>query len=141
LLDVNGEPIAGTEIIGTMPSSLDPFAKGEVNLSQRTVFSGMRFVAPLPSFQNPYGINWLDVPAVVEASSAVDPTLRIATAGSEVVVSWPTNGTTGYQLESAPSLTSPVTWSSNGPPPVVVGELYMVTNAVVGSQKWYRLAK
>ena len=68
------------------------------------------------------------------------PTLNIAGAGSDVVLSWLTAGSSGYSLESTPSVSPPITWSSNGPPPVVVGDSYVVTNSAAGSAKYYRLA-
>jgi hypothetical protein len=71
----------------------------------------------------------------------VAPTLNITATGSDVVLSWLTAGSLGYNLESTPSLTAPITWSSNGPPPVVVGDFYAVTNSAAGGEKYYRLAK
>ena len=68
------------------------------------------------------------------------PTLSITLAGSNVILSWPTNNTDGFLLEGTATLpnNSPA-WPSAGTP-TVVGDLYMVTNAAVGT-KYYRLHK
>lgn len=92
---------------------------------------------------------WHDMlsPAEIETQFAAvtntppgPPTLNIAQAGTDVVLSWTTNDTAGYSLESTASLT-PASWSSNGPPPTVVDDSYVVTNSAAGGEKYYRLIK
>ena len=87
------------------------------------------------------GITFSNIKVEVVTFSTVSPTLNIAAAGSDVVLSWITAEGAGYQLESTPSLTAPITWSSNGPPPVVVGDSSVVTNSITGEARYYRLAK
>ena len=78
----------------------------------------------------------------VEVITAAAPSLGIASAGANVILSWPTDGSSGFNLQSATSLTPPVSWSSNGPPPAVVGSSYVVTNTATGTgSKYYRLVK
>lgn len=67
------------------------------------------------------------------------PTLNIAAFGGDVLLSWTTTGTSGYNLESSPSLSTPV-WTGAGSP-TVVGSNNYVTNAASGSAKYYRLKK
>jgi hypothetical protein len=75
----------------------------------------------------------------VEVIAAAPPNLRILPVGTNVVLSWPTAGATGYNLESTPSLSTPA-WTGAGDP-TVVGNDNFVTNAVSGGEKYYRLKK
>jgi hypothetical protein len=76
------------------------------------------------------------------ASSAPVPVqLAIARAGGgNVVLSW-TNAATGYTLQTTPSLKAPVTWTTAVPAPTQVAGQFMVTNAVAGGPRFYRLAQ
>jgi len=67
------------------------------------------------------------------------PPLTITRAGSNVVLCWPTNFI-GFTLQSASAL-PPVTWGGVAPPPVIVGNQYMVTNTIGSSSKFYHLIK
>lgn len=58
------------------------------------------------------------------------PPLGIAPAGTNVIVSWPTN-VLGFNLQSTTNLSTPV-W-------IGVGGQYSVTNPATGKQKYYRL--
>ena len=85
------------------------------------------------------GITFSNIKVEVVTLSTAAPTLAIALSGSDVVLSWPTNGAAGYALESTPSLLSPA-WTGAGTP-TVVGDQHHVTNAATGGAKYYRLAK
>jgi uncharacterized repeat protein (TIGR03803 family) len=63
-------------------------------------------------------------------SISFPPTLTIALAGTNAIVTWPTN-VTGFNLESATNLPSAI-WNP------VTGQ-YSVTNPISGRQKFYRL--
>ena len=66
-------------------------------------------------------------------SILVEPLLAIARAGTNVIVSWPTNFT-GYSLHATTNLVPPVNWSA------VAGQ-FVVTNAISSAkQKFYRLS-
>lgn len=58
------------------------------------------------------------------------PPLSIAIAGTNAIVSWPTN-VTGFSLEATTNL-SPLVWGS-------VSGQYVVTNPITGKQKYFRL--
>lgn len=66
------------------------------------------------------------------------PQLNIQPAGSAVVLSWPTNAA-GYVLESTPTLGPGANWQTNSSVPFVTNGMYVVTNANLGSQQFYRL--
>jgi len=68
--------------------------------------------------------------------------LDIQRDGANVVLSWP-GYITGFNLESTPSLKTPV-WNPVSPDPVVVSNSVSdfhnyVTNAIAGTAKFYRL--
>jgi uncharacterized repeat protein (TIGR03803 family) len=66
------------------------------------------------------------------------PQLIIATAGTNVVLTWPTNATV-FNLEMATNLGSAPIWTTNSTAPVIIGDQNVVTNAVAGMRKFYRL--
>ena len=65
----------------------------------------------------------------------LQPKLYIATAGANVVVSWPTAACS--VLESSPSLSSPI-WTTVMDPATIVGTRYSLTAPAIGT-KFYRL--
>jgi uncharacterized repeat protein (TIGR03803 family) len=67
------------------------------------------------------------------------PQLSITRAGTNVILSWPSDDL-GFTLQSTPNLGPSAIWSSNPPPPVVVNNRYTVTNAVSGGVRFYRLS-
>jgi hypothetical protein len=67
------------------------------------------------------------------------PLLNILRSGANVVLSWPANAT-GFNLEFATNLVSPV-WNLSSPAPSVVGTNNAVTNGISGKQRFYRLSQ
>jgi uncharacterized repeat protein (TIGR03803 family) len=65
------------------------------------------------------------------------PQLTIIFSGANVILTWPTNAT-GFTLQAATNLGSP-TWGVVSPAPTVINGRNAVTNAIAGSQKFYRL--
>ena len=71
---------------------------------------------------------------------ATPPLLNIQrSANTNVVLSWATNFT-GFTLEANTNLNTNV-WSVVSPAPAVSGTNNVVTNAVTGSARFYRLRK
>ena len=68
------------------------------------------------------------------------PQLAITPAGADVVLTWPVSAT-GFTLQSATNLISPVFWSTVSPGPVVVSGQNTVTNPISGTQQFYRLSQ
>jgi hypothetical protein len=66
------------------------------------------------------------------------PVLAIIRSGVNVVLTWPTNAA-GFTLQSTTNLASSAVWSTNLPSPVVVNTNNIVTNAISGTRKFYRL--
>jgi hypothetical protein len=60
-----------------------------------------------------------------------------------VILSWPTNYAgfdyTGYTLQSTTNLGSAAAWTINSPAPIVVNGGNVVTNAITGTQQFFRL--
>jgi uncharacterized repeat protein (TIGR03803 family) len=68
------------------------------------------------------------------------PTLTVMPSATNIVLCWPTN-TDDLKLQFTTNLISPVVWSTNLPPPVVVNGLKTVTNSIDGAQKFFRLSQ
>jgi uncharacterized repeat protein (TIGR03803 family) len=72
------------------------------------------------------------------------PQLTITPAGTNVILTWPTNFAgfdyTGYRLQSTTNLASPL-WTTNLPSPVALNGQKIVTNAISGKQQYYRLVQ
>jgi uncharacterized repeat protein (TIGR03803 family) len=68
------------------------------------------------------------------------PQLTIIPSGANVILTWPTNAA-GFTLQSTTNLVPPVVWSTVSPGPVVVNGQNTVTNAISGTQKFYRLSQ
>jgi uncharacterized repeat protein (TIGR03803 family) len=72
------------------------------------------------------------------------PHLSVTRSAEEFVLSWPTNYAgfdySGYTLQSATDLASPV-WTTNLLAPVVVNGQSIVTNPISGAQKFFRLSQ
>ena len=70
---------------------------------------------------------------------AAPPRLTITSAGTNFVLTWPTNAT-GFILQSTTNLNSSTNWSTVAPLPVIVNGQNTVTNRVSGAQQFYRLS-
>jgi len=72
-------------------------------------------------------------------SLLLQPEVEAISSGSNLIFYWPTNFT-GFTLQSTTNLTSLI-WTTNLPAPVVVNGQYTVTNAISGSQQFFRLSQ
>jgi uncharacterized repeat protein (TIGR03803 family) len=72
------------------------------------------------------------------------PQLAIQDSGANVTLTWPTSvggySFSAYYLQSITSL-SKAGWNTNLPVPVVVNELYTVTNPISSAQQFYQLRR
>jgi len=83
-----------------------------------------------------------------DAASSVDqrftiygaPTLSASRIGQNVLLTWTTN-VGGFALEAATNLAKVASWTQVTPTPAVVNGQNTVTNAVSGTQRFYRLKK
>ena len=82
----------------------------------------------------------IKIAVVTPETSITSPTLDIALSGNNVVLSWITNGTAGFVLESATNVAPPIVWTAAGTS-TVVGEKHHVTNSLTGGENYYRLKK
>jgi len=73
-------------------------------------------------------------------ATAGQPLLTITGLGNNMILTWPTNFT-GFTLEFATNLISPVVWQTNSTPSVVISSQNVVTNPVNGTQMFYRLSQ
>jgi len=72
--------------------------------------------------------------------SASPPKLALTPAGPDVILTWPTNAA-GFTVDSATNLSPPIVWTTNATAPVVVSTNNVVTNAITGNRKFYRLSQ
>jgi uncharacterized repeat protein (TIGR03803 family) len=84
-------------------------------------------------------LNSIGAGTVFALSLPTPPQLTMVPSGANVILAWPTNFT-GFTLQSATNLVSPVVWTAFSPAPVVVNGQYTVTNPVFGAQMFYRLS-
>jgi uncharacterized repeat protein (TIGR03803 family) len=68
------------------------------------------------------------------------PELTIIPSGANVILSWPANAT-GFTLEFATNLVSPAVWNTNLLAPIAINGTNTVTNAISGTQRFYRLSQ
>jgi autotransporter-associated beta strand protein len=105
-------------------------------------FNGLSEGATLNVSGTPFRITYAggtgnDV-VLVQLTSFQQPTLTIArSADANVVLAWATNFM-GYSLESNTNLNSNV-WDIVSPPPSINGTNHVVTNAISGMEKYFRL--
>jgi uncharacterized repeat protein (TIGR03803 family) len=66
------------------------------------------------------------------------PELSISLAGTNVVLSWPTNAV-GFMLETSSTMGSKAAWGTVGSVPVEVGNQWVVTNSVSGGNQFFQL--
>jgi uncharacterized repeat protein (TIGR03803 family) len=73
------------------------------------------------------------------------PQLTIILSGTNVILTWPTNGDdfsyAGFTLQSTTDLVSQAIWTAVSPPPAVVNGQNTVTNPISGTQHFYRLSQ
>ena len=143
-------PVGGTLVAGAIDLGNTAVVgdNGTVSLGNKTGFTS--------GFRNPGAgaidefVVWNDElsPAEISAQfaavtyvapSAARPSLQVAMNGSNVLLSWTTNNTDGFLLESTASLPNTNAWSPAGSP-AVVGSQNVVTNAASG-RSFYRLRK
>jgi uncharacterized repeat protein (TIGR03803 family) len=67
------------------------------------------------------------------------PQLTITHSGTNAILTWPANAT-GFTLEFATNLVSPIFWNSNSPAPVVINGQNTVTNPISGTHQFFRLS-
>jgi hypothetical protein len=77
-------------------------------------------------------------------SISFPPQLRIASSGTNIIVSWPVAYAgfdySQYRLQCTTNLTSPV-WTTNLPAPVLVNGQKTITNPISGTQQFFRLSQ
>jgi hypothetical protein len=80
-----------------------------------------------------------EVEAEVQAANATVQ-LTITRLGANVILTWPTNYT-GFTLQSTTNLGSSALWTTNSQAAMVAKGQYAVTDAISGTQKFYRLTQ
>src|SRR3982750_758169 len=68
------------------------------------------------------------------------PQLIIIPSGSNVILTWRTNAGE-FKWQSTTNLSSPAIWNPVSPTPVLIGVQNVVTNAILGPCRFYRLSQ
>jgi uncharacterized repeat protein (TIGR03803 family) len=121
-----------------------------INLYNFTLDSGWGPIAGLISSGNTlYGTTTGGGPSLPPYPGTVfslsfSPRLTITTSGISAILKWQTNvagfSFAGFSLQSATNLVSPV-WTTESPAPTGVNGQNAVTNAVTGTEKFFRLSQ
>jgi uncharacterized repeat protein (TIGR01451 family) len=126
---------SGSLVTFTNLGTLATGGKTNVSIVVRTLASGTitNNAQTAASITDPSKANNLaSVKTIVEQ-------MTIARSGNNIVVSWPTDVGT-YTLESANSLTPPITWTTVSSPPVqTVGSMNTVTIPIGSGSRYFRL--
>ena len=109
-----------TNVIGSGPTGL---------LLANNVFYGSASYGGATGNGAIFSLSQLPVPA---------PELNLTVQGNEVMLTWSTNAS-GFSVQVTTNLAPPVVWVPVTPAPTIVNGLEMVTNAVAGNLKYYRL--
>ena len=103
----------------------------------------VKFVDTFTDANGPYYSTMSNVVVTIyPAVSAITtrPQLTIVRSGTNMILTWPTSAT-GFTLQSAMNLFSPVVWAAVSPLPVVVNGQNTVTNPISGPRKFYELSQ
>jgi hypothetical protein len=76
---------------------------------------------------------------VTVTPNALAPSVQIELAGTNVVVSWPTNDTAGWVLQTSVNTAATSAWSTVGLSPSLAGGRYNVTLPALGEARFFRL--
>jgi hypothetical protein len=103
----------------------------------------IKFVDTFTDVNGPYYSTMSGVVvAIYPAVSAViaRPQLSIVRSSTNMILTWPASAT-GFTLQSATNLASPMVWSAVSPQPVVVNGQNTVTNPISDPRKFYELSQ
>jgi uncharacterized repeat protein (TIGR01451 family) len=123
----------------------DGFVTTEVNLPASAAGTTIRLRWRFLSDTSVGAIGWyvdsvsINDGIVCCGGAGVPPSLAIAIAGSNVLISWPASAT-GYSLQSTTNL-APSAWGAVTNVPVQVLDQYHVTNDLFGTSRFYRLIR
>jgi hypothetical protein len=147
-------PDAGFAFTSWQPVNVFTFTTVTVNPDGTTNMPVVSVVAsPIPTYTNQPSLDFVMQPVVVIMDNGTrtvtegagwqanfEPVvLNIQFGESVVILSWPTNAT-GFTLQSAIDLNSPL-WTTNLTVPAVVNGQNTVTNPISGAQQFFRLSQ
>ena len=113
----------------TLSDSLIPNAPGDQTFAHEwdtNLAAGQTIVI---SLTNSIAGNITTAPAV----------LSVALSGKDFIISWPTNSTASFQLQSTTNLSISSSWTTVSSPPVINGNLYQVIMPILSGAQYFRL--
>jgi hypothetical protein len=85
--------------------------------------------------------NYGTPPELYVIGPPVSPQLTARRAGNQIIVSWPTNNSSGLlSLQTSVTLGPGASWNAVSPIPALVGKQWMVTNSISGTSQYFRLS-
>jgi hypothetical protein len=135
----------GSVVIGPITPAERPFHRTGMHRcgATETLPIGTRaieVVLDMMRFEGGYNDGYADNLSLVLIPGHGRPALGITNSMDSAVVSWLTNFT-GYQLEITGDVAGITQWTSHPDPPVISGNLFVVTNAFTNTQQLFRLRK
>jgi hypothetical protein len=84
-------------------------------------------------------INYGLPPELYVISPPLPPLLGVTRTGTQIIVSWPTNNSSGFSLQASTGLGSGASWTMVNSTPVQVGSQWVLTNSISGTSQFFRL--
>ena len=86
-------------------------------------------------------INYGTPPELYVIGPPVSPQLTARRAGNQMIISWPTNNSSGLLiLQTAATLGPGASWNAVSPVPKLAGTRWVVTNSISGTSQFFRLS-
>jgi len=120
----------GTNLAGSAYSS--PFSLTVTNLTAGSY--DLSAVAIDNDFDTATNSILIDV-----VSAALPPQLTATLTGKQIVVSWPTDNSSGFSVQASARLGLGASWTTVSSTPVQVGNQWVLTNSISGSSQFFRL--
>jgi hypothetical protein len=77
--------------------------------------------------------------SITGSISTTPVVLSVALSGNNVVISWPTNGTPDFQLQSTTTLSAGSSWTTVSSSPIINGNVYQVILPILPGAQYFRL--
>jgi len=79
-------------------------------------------------------------PGLFVVGPAPMPRLTATRSGNQMIISWPTNYSSGLSLKASANLGPGASWNAASPLPVLVGNQWMETNTISSGNQFFRLS-
>ena len=102
-------------------------------------YFGIILVAGGDVFSSTY-INYGTPPELYAIGPPPTPLLTATRVGNQMIISWPTNYSSGLSLKASTTLGPGASWNAASPSAVQVGSQWVETNTISGGSRFFRLS-